>query len=74
MTKLALVTAIVLSSISMVSAASITGVDFTDVAPDGIQRFTTTFEQKARPLHRSAPLRWSAEQNAFDRATDVGEF
>jgi len=75
MTKLALVTAIVLGSISAASAASINGVDFADVAPDGIKRFTTIpVEQNLRPLYRQAPAKWSAEQRSFDRATDVGQF
>jgi hypothetical protein len=72
MKKLALVFALILGSISVASAASLNGVEWTDVAPDGIKHFTTVPTDNSPVLHRQAPAKDGAEQRAFDRATDIG--
>jgi hypothetical protein len=72
MKKIALTSILILASISMASAASLNGVEWTDVAPDGIKHFTTVPTDNRPVLYRQAPAKGSAEQRAFDRATDIG--
>jgi hypothetical protein len=72
MKKFALISALILGSISVASAASINGVEWTDVAPDGIKHYTTVPADNSPVLYRQAPAKNSAEQRSFDRATDIG--
>lgn len=72
MKKLALVSALILGSISVASAGSLNGVEWTDVAPDGIKHYTTVPTDNSTVLYRQAPAKNSAEQRAFDRATNIG--
>ena len=74
MKKLALVSALILGSISVASAASLNGVEWTDVAPDGIKYFTTVPTDNSPVLYRQAPAKNSAEQRALDRAINIGGF